>query len=220
MMSAVKILTPFLSAYVCASGSTGTSKPRMQENSSWPFCAMMAARRTSFLWMGPTVALDTGMGGRSLPARSLPGFRRNSSRASSAPSVEACTVTPLDSVTRVSVRDATSFMTSSRRSSRSSSAEATTTPVPGMTFVSSWSPVIFRPIAPSSVSCLTSSDLTRVSRDGGGVSSARACVTTGPSCVQRTMVSPAWSAPFTRITSSVAPRPSTTFTSSTVHCRL
>lgn len=62
--------------------------------------------------------------------------------------------------------------------------------------------------------------MTRVSRDGGGVRSARACVTMGPSCVHSTIVSPAWRHPFTRMTSSVAPRPSTTLTSRTVHWRL
>mmetsp|Transcript_5462 Transcript_5462/g.17243 ORF Transcript_5462/g.17243 Transcript_5462/m.17243 type:complete len:221 (-) Transcript_5462:1711-2373(-) len=220
MMSAVKILTPFLSAYAWASGSTGTSKPRMHEYSSWPFCAMMAARSTSFLWMGPTVADETGIGGRSLPARSFPGFRRNSSNASSAPSVEACTVTPLASVASASVRPATSFITSSFKSFTSSSAWTTRMPVPGTTLVSSGSPVILRPMAPSSDSCFMRSDLTRVSRDGGGVKSALVAVTIGPSCVQSTIVSPAWRQPFTRMTSSVAPRPSTTFTSSTVHCRL
>ena len=93
-------------------------------------------------------------------------------------------------------------------------------PVPGTTFVSSGSPVIFRPMAPSSDSCFMSSDLTLVSLLGGGVNKALAVVTIGPSCVHSTMVSPACKQPLTNITSSVAPRPSTTFTSRTVHWRL
>ena len=96
----------------------------------------------------------------------------------------------------------------------------TSMPVPGTTFVSSGSPVIFNPIAPSSDSCFINSDLTLVSREGGGVNNARAVVTIGPSCVHRTIVSPACKHPFTRMTSSVAPKPSTTLTSRTVHCRL
>mmetsp|Transcript_17797 Transcript_17797/g.46682 ORF Transcript_17797/g.46682 Transcript_17797/m.46682 type:complete len:285 (-) Transcript_17797:593-1447(-) len=192
----------------------------MHEYSSDPFWAMMAALMTSFLWMGPTVAPETGMGGRSLPCRSFPGFRRNSRRASKAPRVEACTVTPFASVANVSLKLAMSFMHSSFRSSTSSSWCMTRIPVPGTTFVNSGSPVIFRPMAPSSDSCFINSDLTLVSRDGGGVSNARAVVTIGPSCVHRTIVSPACRQPLTSITSSVAPRPSTTFTSRTVHWRL
>ena len=82
--------------------------------------------------------------------------------------------------------------------------------MPGTTFVSSGSPVIFRPIAPSRDSCFINSDFTLVSRDGGGVNKARAVVTMGPSCVHRTIVSPACKQPFTRMTSRVAPKPSTT----------
>mmetsp|Transcript_21391 Transcript_21391/g.85071 ORF Transcript_21391/g.85071 Transcript_21391/m.85071 type:complete len:204 (-) Transcript_21391:586-1197(-) len=107
-------------------------------------------------------------------------------------------------------------MTSSLRSSTSSSGPQTMTAVPGTTFSRPW-PVILSPTAASMTSCLTSSVLTRVSRDGGGVSSARACVTSGPSGVQSTSASPSRSAPLTRMTSSVAPSPSTTLTSSTVH---
>ena len=70
--------------------------------------------------------------------------------------------------------------------------------------------MIFRPMAPSSDSCLINSDLTLVSLLGGGVSKARAVVTMGPSCVHRTIVSPACKQPLTKMTSSVAPRPSTT----------
>ena len=43
----------------------------MHERSSEPFWAMIAALMTSFLWMGPTVAPDTGIGGRSLPCLSF-----------------------------------------------------------------------------------------------------------------------------------------------------
>ena len=82
--------------------------------------------------------------------------------------------------------------------------------MPGTTFVNSGSPVILRPMAPSSDSCFMSSDLTLVSREGGGVSKALAVVTMGPSCVHRTIVSPACKQPFTRMTSRVAPKPSTT----------
>ena len=96
------------------------------------------------------------------------------------------------------------------KSSTSSSWCITRMPVPGTTFVSSGSPVILRPMAPSSDSCLINSDFTLVSRDGGGVSKARAVVTMGPSCVHSTIVSPACKHPLTNITSSVAPRPSTT----------
>mmetsp|Transcript_7562 Transcript_7562/g.23034 ORF Transcript_7562/g.23034 Transcript_7562/m.23034 type:complete len:216 (-) Transcript_7562:913-1560(-) len=169
--------------------------------------------------MGPTEAAKTGMASRSLPPRSLPGLRRNSRSASSAPRVEAWTETPRASVTRASTRPETSFMTSSLRSSRSSSGPQTITEVPGMTFSRSC-PVTLRPIAAVTESCLISSLLTRVSREGGGVRRARACVTTAPSWVQRTSVSPSWSVPLTRMTSSVAPRPSTTLTSRTVHWRV
>ena len=58
--------------------------------------------------------------------------------------------------------------------------------------------------------------LVRSSRIGCGVFSARICVTTGPFIPHSTMVSPTRSLPSTRITSSVVPRPSITFFSSTV----
>src|SRR5690242_19004493 len=53
---------------------------------------------------------------------------------------------------------------------------------------------------------------------GCGVRSARMLVALRPSRPHTTMRSPSCSTPFTRMTSIVVPRPSTTFTSSTVAC--
>ena len=52
----------------------------------------------------------------------------------------------------------------------------------------------------------------------GGQLKGGTWVTTGPSVVQTTMDAPLSRWPFTKITSTVQPKPSITFTSSTVHC--
>ncbi|KAA6423504.1 MAG: hypothetical protein FRX49_06564 [Trebouxia sp. A1-2] len=85
-MSAVKTLTPKLSAISRASRVTGTSKARRQANFLRPFSSMTLARMMSFLCTGPMLMPDTGI----LTA----GDFRNSSSASRDPSVEAWTHTP------------------------------------------------------------------------------------------------------------------------------
>mmetsp|Transcript_5462 Transcript_5462/g.7563 ORF Transcript_5462/g.7563 Transcript_5462/m.7563 type:complete len:226 (-) Transcript_5462:48-725(-) len=212
MISAENTRTFSSSAIAWASESMDTSKARMVANSGSFFSFMMLARMTSFLWMGPMAMWLTGMGG-------LLSSRRNCSRASRAPSVEACTMTPLLSVcsdlSSLSRSSCTSPLTSSRSSPRSSrttmmGVPATARPMSGAT--------ILMPTAPCKLAWWMYSLFTLISRFGGGVSSALMLVTTGPSMVLTTMVSPSRSVPFTSTTSTVWPRPSMAFTSSTVHC--
>mmetsp|Transcript_24051 Transcript_24051/g.43940 ORF Transcript_24051/g.43940 Transcript_24051/m.43940 type:complete len:411 (-) Transcript_24051:48-1280(-) len=211
MMSAVNTWTPYSSAISLASRSILTSKARIVAYSFFPFSSMMDARMTSFLWMGPMPAFATGMGG-------LHSLRRNSSSASSAPRVEACTMTPCGSIFSELITDM-SFITSSLMSSTSSSGPTTMTLVPATTF-SICCALIFTPMAALRVLWWMYSDLMRSSRFGGGVSSALMVVTTGPSRVAQTMVSPSRNSPFTMMTSMVVPSPSMTLTSNTVHCRV
>mmetsp|Transcript_18945 Transcript_18945/g.34329 ORF Transcript_18945/g.34329 Transcript_18945/m.34329 type:complete len:233 (-) Transcript_18945:1983-2681(-) len=214
MMSAVKILTFNSSANATASLSMGTSNARMVANCGRPFWCMRPARITSRLKIGPIATACTGMGG-------LHSFRRNSRSASRAPRVEAWANTPSASVARLVWREAKSFMTSSLISFKSSpfSGEYTMIGEPA-TACSRPCAQILTPIAALMLSWLMYWALMRSSRFGGGVSSARAWATTGPSVVHTTSWSPAFISPLTRITSTVHPRPSITFTSSTVHCRV
>mmetsp|Transcript_24307 Transcript_24307/g.76190 ORF Transcript_24307/g.76190 Transcript_24307/m.76190 type:complete len:322 (+) Transcript_24307:795-1760(+) len=169
---------------------------------------MMPARSTSFWKIGPMPVCDTGMGGSH-------SWRRNLSSASRAPSVLACASTPTLSV----ASEATSLksdMTSSMTTSSTSSSPMTLMGVPATTCSSPW-PVSFTPMAPVISAWWMYSARTRISRPGGGVSTARSCVTTGPSRVQHTMRSPSRSVPLTSTASTVVPRPSMTLTSMTVH---
>lgn len=59
--------------------------------------------------------------------------------------------------------------------------------------------------------------MTRISRIGCGVSSARTVVTIGPSIPHSTILSPSFIFPFDKTTSSVVPNPSIIFTSKIVH---
>mmetsp|Transcript_11024 Transcript_11024/g.24450 ORF Transcript_11024/g.24450 Transcript_11024/m.24450 type:complete len:259 (-) Transcript_11024:960-1736(-) len=211
MMSAENMRTCDSSAMALASASTVVSKASMVANSGRPFSFMMLARITSFLWMGPMFTCETGMGG-------LHSSRRNCSSASRAPSVDACTMTPLLSVCRDFCILATSPCTSSVTSSRSSPGCTSSTEVPASTRPMSGA-TIFTPMAPEMDSWCMYSDLMRISFEGGGVSSALMVVTTGPFMVLRTMVSPSLRVPLTSTTSTVWPSPSMTFTSSTLHCR-
>mmetsp|Transcript_24324 Transcript_24324/g.48407 ORF Transcript_24324/g.48407 Transcript_24324/m.48407 type:complete len:207 (+) Transcript_24324:1095-1715(+) len=109
-------------------------------------------------------------------------------------------------------------MTSPLMSSSSSSGPTTSTGVPAMTFSSPF-PISLTPSAPLISLWWMYSDLILSSRLGGGVNSPRISVTTGPSNVHITTLSPSLRYPFTTITSTVMPMPSIAFTSSTVHCR-
>mmetsp|Transcript_10592 Transcript_10592/g.21038 ORF Transcript_10592/g.21038 Transcript_10592/m.21038 type:complete len:291 (-) Transcript_10592:529-1401(-) len=215
MMSAVKMVTLFASAYSRASSLMSTSNAKMVAYSGFFLSCINAARITSFLKMGPTETAATGMGG-------LHSFLKNTSRASRAPNVDATASTPSESVASAPAKLAKSATHSSLSSSTSPALSllcTTSTGLPATAF-SSPTAQILMPTAPFSLSLCTYWDLMRSSRFGGGVSSARTVVTNGPSVVHTTMVAPLSSSPLTRITSMVQPRPSMTFTSSTVHCRL
>mmetsp|Transcript_56809 Transcript_56809/g.128752 ORF Transcript_56809/g.128752 Transcript_56809/m.128752 type:complete len:249 (-) Transcript_56809:1307-2053(-) len=189
-----------------------TSKARMVAYSGFFLWCISSARITSRLNTGPIETAETGMGGEH-------SLRRKTSRASRAPSVEATASTPSVSVASAVASLLKSLITSSFRSSTSSSGPTTITGDPATAF-SSPTAQILMPTAPSRCSWWMYCDLTRSSRFGGGVSSARTWVTTGPSVVHTTMEAPLSIEPLTKITSTVHPRPSMTLTSSTVHCRL
>eukprot|EP01085_Mycamoeba_gemmipara_P004209 Mycagemm_TRINITY_DN10298_c1_g1::TRINITY_DN10298_c1_g1_i1::g.4209::m.4209 type:complete len:135 gc:universal TRINITY_DN10298_c1_g1_i1:875-471(-) len=112
MISAEKMRTLHFSASRAASSVILTSKARITACSGLR-SSITEALMTSFLWMGPSATDDTGM------SESL----RNSSSASSEPSVEACTYTPrppllLLSLVTFSRSFITSFMADSLSSGR------------------------------------------------------------------------------------------------------
>mmetsp|Transcript_70048 Transcript_70048/g.160604 ORF Transcript_70048/g.160604 Transcript_70048/m.160604 type:complete len:212 (-) Transcript_70048:647-1282(-) len=201
MMSAVKIVTPDDLASSAASVEILTSKARMRARSG-SFSAITDALITSRLCTGPMLMDATGM----------VEFRRKSRRASSAPSVEACTCTPLLSFEMSFITSSRSSMTESFSSSILSSFPAISTWVPAMA-PSRPCAAILTPIAARIALWCTYSPLTRISFIGCGVSSVRTTVTTGPLKVQTTMVSPSLIIPSVRTRSIVVPSPSTTLTS-------
>lgn len=79
MMFAVKTVTPRSSACLSASLTTGTSKARMHAYSGCDRSSCVDARITSILCTGPMLIAQTG----------ICDVLRNSSSASSEPSVEA-----------------------------------------------------------------------------------------------------------------------------------
>jgi hypothetical protein len=117
MMSAVNTRTPMSSASSRASLVTGTSKARMTPNFFTPRSIMALARITSRLCTGPRLMQETGILTSS--------ERRNSSSASSEPSVEACTATPSPDLSTDAKMSCMSSITSALIASTSSPGRAT-----------------------------------------------------------------------------------------------
>mmetsp|Transcript_24788 Transcript_24788/g.81080 ORF Transcript_24788/g.81080 Transcript_24788/m.81080 type:complete len:267 (+) Transcript_24788:2071-2871(+) len=209
MMSAVKTLTPSSLARSSASFSTLTSKARMHANSLRCRSSMTDAPMTSRLCTGPMEMPETGICTASLS--------RKARRASSEPRVEAWTYTPSPVRSTLWRMALMSLITSSLRSSTSSAGVRRCSCVPATAFSRSCATSLMPCAATISLWCMYC-DLTRSSRSGCGVRSARTLVTIGPSRPATTTVAPSLSEPLSSTQSIVVPSPSTIFTSMTVHC--
>mmetsp|Transcript_36534 Transcript_36534/g.91434 ORF Transcript_36534/g.91434 Transcript_36534/m.91434 type:complete len:258 (-) Transcript_36534:1614-2387(-) len=209
MISAHMIRTPRCSASLRASLSILTSNASMVANSGCPFSFITDAFLTSILLTVPMLTQKTGI------LESL----RKARRASSEPSVDAMTYTPLPDRSTDLNMSLMSAMTSSFKSSiiSSSSGSTTNSDVPA-TASSRPCAEILTPIAACICLWWMYSPLTRSSFSGCGVRRALMFVTIGPLIPHTMMVSPSCSVPLTRITSIVVPRPSMFLTSRMVHC--